>query len=319
MPALFAGFSKSCGSNDDKISASREGNEYRIGVGDLLTIEIFNRPQLTREERVDGRGMIRLPLIDGDIQAACVTEKTLASEIARRYREAHLLKNPIVTVVVKDFQSQPVAVLGAVHSPGRFLLHRRVRLLELVVFHAGGVTPNAGQKIQILSTSPVGACEAAGDEAAVKQRNAGQENPVTYDLKELLQGNESINPYVQQGDIINIPAAEEAFIVGNVLRPGAVPIVGSVTLSQALASVGGVLPNTQKDKIKVIRQVAGSSATTELVVDLKAADRSKGIDFPLNGGDIVEVSTKGGLSGFLTTLANSAIPMATSMPVRVIP
>ena len=59
-----------------------QGQRYRIGAGDVLDIRILNRPQLSREAvRVEGDGMIRMPLIEGEIQAACKSEGELANEI----------------------------------------------------------------------------------------------------------------------------------------------------------------------------------------------------------------------------------------------
>ncbi len=306
------GFQASTGSSD----------QYLIGSGDQLSIGIFGKAQLSRDERVDERGMIRMPLIDEGIRAACRTENELAEEIGRMYRDRQLLKNPNVSVSVKDYQSQPVAVLGSINSPGRFILHRRVRLLELLVFHAGGPNARAGRKVQILSTARGIACEGSANQNTAGNATTTtitEDRIVTYDLKELLQGNGAMNPYVHQGDIINVPAAEEAIIVGNVLKPSTVPLVEPTTLSRALAMVGGVLPKTKKDKIRITRQIPGSAATTEFLVDLKAPDRSKGDEFLLQGGDIVEVSTKTGLQAILENLANTLIPTIANLPYRVIP
>lgn len=302
-------------------TAQDDRDQYRIGPGDQLSINFFGKAQLSREERVDTRGMIRMPLIDEDISAACRTENELADEIARMYRDRQLLKNPAVSVSVKDFQSQPVAVMGSVNSPGRFILRRRVRLRELLVFHAGGPSAKAGRKIQVLSTAPANSCEGSTNHAVAVNTSArdADDSVVTYDLKELLEGNEEMNPFVQQGDIINVPAAEEAIIVGNVVRPAAVPIVEPLTLARAIALVGGTLPNSKKDKIRITRQIPGSVATTEFLVDMKASDKTKGEDFLLKGGDIVEVSTKTGLQNILKNLATSIVPMTSRLPVRIIP
>ncbi len=292
-------------------------DQYRIGPGDVVSIQVYNKAQLSRDIPVDTRGRISMPLIETEIQAACRTEKELADEIARLYRDAQLLKNPIVYVSVKDYQSQPVAVIGAVNTPGRFQLRRRVRLLELLVFHAGGPTARAGRKVQVLSTSRPDNCMelGSGDEALAKDATEGV---ATYDLNELLRGNQEMNQYVNPGDIINIPAAEEVIIVGNVVRPASIQVVEPITLARAIAMVGGTLPNSKKDKIRVTRQLPGKNATTEFLVDLKAADKSQGENFLLYGGDIVEVSTKTGLQSILKNMANSVIPMI-GRPVQVIP
>ena len=236
------------------------------------------------------------------------------------YREHELLRNPAVYVSVKEYQSQPVAVLGSVNTPGRFILHRQIRLRELMVFFAGGPSPKAGRKIQILSTSTAAVSCASPPSATTAEIGPAQtENGIAdYDLQDLLSGKESANPLVHRGDIINVPAAEEAFIVGNVLRPSTIPIVEPTTMGRALAMVGGMLPQTKKDKIRVIRPVPGTTTTTEILVDLTTPDK-KGADFLLQGGDIVEVNGKTGISKVLSDLAKTAIPSVSSLPYRVIP
>jgi polysaccharide export outer membrane protein len=236
--------------------------------------------------------MIRMPLIEKDIQAACRTENELAEEIARLYRERDLLKNPTVYVAVKDFQSQPVAVLGAVNSPGKFLLQRRVRLLELVVFHAGGPSAAAGRKVQIVSTVPNALCEDAAGELGKGTEAKADATFTTYNLTDLLAGKESANPYVRQGDIINLPAAKDAYVIGNVARPSAIPIAEPITLGRALAMVGGPLAYTNKDKIRIIRESPGSTTTTEILIDLKDVDKSKGQDFLLQAGTLSRCPSK---------------------------
>jgi protein involved in polysaccharide export with SLBB domain len=124
-----------------------------------------------------------------------------------------------------------------------------------------------------------------------------------------------MNPYVRPGDIVNVPPAEEAIIVGNVLRPAVVPLLEPTTLARAIALVGGTLPNTKKEKIRISRQISGTTATKDFLVDLKDPDKSKGEGFLLQGGDIVEVSSK---TGFLDVFKKSILPMVTSLPTRVI-
>src|ERR1043166_9126228 len=112
-------------------SSSQSGDRYRIGPGDLLDIRIYNRPQLSREAgRVEGNGMIRMPLIEGDIQAACKTEGELSKEISARY--ARFYRNLPVDVFIKEYHAREVALIGAVNEQGRYQMQRRIRLLELL-------------------------------------------------------------------------------------------------------------------------------------------------------------------------------------------
>jgi protein involved in polysaccharide export with SLBB domain len=187
----------------------------------------------------------------------------------------------------------------------------------LLVFHAGGPSGRAGRKVQVLSTFQEDNCK--GLTSAGTQPREADEEVVTYDLSELLRGNSEANRYVNPGDIINVPAAEEVIILGNVLRPASIPVVEPITMARAIAMVGGTLPNSKKDKIRVTRQLPGQPGTTEFLVDLKAPDKSQGENFLLQGGDIVEVSTKSGLQTVLKNLANNVVPMISRAPIPVIP
>jgi protein involved in polysaccharide export with SLBB domain len=111
-------------------------DRYRLGPGDVVDIRIYNRPQLSRDAvRVEGNGMIRMPLVENDIQAACLTEGELAKEISTRY--ARYYKNLQVDVFIKEYHSKQVDVIGAVIEQSRLELKRRVRLLELLTYAKG--------------------------------------------------------------------------------------------------------------------------------------------------------------------------------------
>ena len=293
--------------------AVRSSEHYRIGPGDVLDVRVFNKPQFTRDGvRVDGRGMIRMPFIDGEIQAACMTEQQLADDIGNRYVD--YLRNPQVDVFIREFQSQPVAVLGAVRAPSRFQLQRRVRLLELLSF-AGGPTENAGRTIQIVHTTTTAACDEAGKLETSATEASALDN---YKLDETMNGAEEANPFVRPGDVVSIAEAEQAYIVGNVLRPAAIPLKERITVSRAIAMSGGLMPDTKTDRVRIVRQPPGSLAKTEIFVDLKAIERRNAEDVVLQAGDIVDVPVSGG-KRLLRSLIGAVVPSIAQLPVRVIP
>jgi polysaccharide export outer membrane protein len=288
-------------------------DRYRIGSGDVLDIRVFNKPQFSRDSvRVDGRGMIRMPLIEGEIQAACHTEEELAREITTRYLE--YLRSPQVDVFVRDYQSQPVAVLGAVRAPSRFQLQRRVRLLELLS-HVGGPTDTAGRTIQVVHTATPSMCETPAHTELTENDASVLDN---YKLSETLKGEEKANPYVRPGDFISIPEAETAFVVGNVLRPAPISLKEPTTVSRAIAMSGGTLPDTKNDRVRIVRQPPGSETKTEIFVDLKAIDKQKAEDVVLQAGDIVDVPASG-TKKLLRSLVGAVVPTVGQLPVRVIP
>jgi polysaccharide export outer membrane protein len=292
--------------------ASATDERYRIGPDDVLDIRVFNRPQLSREAvRVDGRGMIRMPLIEGEIQAGCRTESELEKEIATRYLKYQ--KNPQVNVFVKEYQSKPVAVIGAVNQPGRFQLQRRVRLLELLAY-AGGQSDRAGRSIQIVHSEVNSICEKP---AGNVDEDLGL-SFVAYNLNDTLKGDEKANPYVRPGDIVSLPDAEQVYVIGNVIKPVNIPLKEPITVSRAIAIAGGTMPDSKTDKIRIIRQVQGSTNKTEIIVNLTAISKQQAEDVLLQPNDVVEVPTSSG-KRFLRTLAGAVVPSIAQLPVRVIP
>jgi polysaccharide export outer membrane protein len=288
-------------------------DRYRIGPGDVLDVRVFNKPLLSRESvRVNGNGMIRMPLIEDDIMAACHTEGELAKEIGRRYLKYQ--RNPQVDVFVKEYQSQPVAVIGAVNQPAQFKLQRRVKLLELIAYANGPSLEKAGRNINVIhNVSSAFTCRAA---------NEKDEDPVktgldSYKLKNTLEGDEPSNPYVQPGDIIIIPEADQAFVVGNVLKPMAIPLRDPVTVSQAIAMAGGTQADTRRDKIRIVRQEPGSLEKKEVFVDLKAIEKRQATDVVLQANDIVDVPTNSG-KRLLKSFVGAVVPAIGQLPTRVV-
>ncbi|MGH9967627.1 MAG: polysaccharide biosynthesis/export family protein [Pyrinomonadaceae bacterium] len=284
-------------------------DRYRIGPGDVLDIRILNRPNLSREAvRVEGNGMIRMPLIDTEIQAACQTEGELAKEISNRYLKFY--RNPQVDVFIKEYHSRQVAIIGAVNDQSRFELQRSVRLLELLTY-AKGPSPKAGQTINVVHSPQPWACKKPG---------ADEDAPAfsSYKLSETLQGDPRANPYLEPGDIVTLPEADQVYVVGNVFTPLTIPLKEPITVSRAIAMAGGVRQDTKRDRIKVVRQEPGSATKREIIVDLSAIEKKRAEDLALLPNDIVEVQTSAG-KALLRSLIGGAGSSITQLPVRVIP
>jgi len=275
-----------------KSKSTAVDDRYHIGPGDVLEVRFYKRPENSRDNvSVDGRGMITMPLIEGEIQASCLTENQLASELEKRYQKYY--KNPHLDVFIKQYNSQQVAVIGAVLKPTRFQLQRRVRLLQLIAL-TDGLKDKAGRNINIIHDPSAFTC----DQPTLTQTTAaigdGSVKLSTYYLRDLLNGDEKANPYVMPGDIITIPDADEFYVVGNVLRPSPFFLKDQVTLSQAIAMAGGTLPASKLDKIKLVRVSGNSGKREEAYYDLKAIQKKKAPDIVLQAGDIIEVNTSTG-------------------------
>ncbi len=285
---------------------------YRIGPGDVLEIRLYKLPELSREAlRVGENGFIRMPLINEDIQASCRTERELADDITARYRT--YMTNPQVDVFIKEYNSRPVAVIGAVNTPGRFQLQRRIRLLDLLSF-AGGPAERAGGNIQLVHTAAPLLCESSKDNSA---RSSGSSSAMdVFKLNDTLRGDVRANPYVRAGDIITVLESPQVHVVGNVVRPTSLPLKEKITLSQAIAMAGGILPDTQKDRIRLVRQHQGNNRQ-EILVDLKAVASRQAKDIELQANDIVEVPVAGG-KRFLRRLMGDVVPSVARLPLYVV-
>jgi polysaccharide biosynthesis/export protein len=291
-----------------------EDTDYRIGPDDVIDVKVYNNPQLSRDAvRISARGTINMPLIEHEIQAACKSAKELGRDISRLYLD--YLRTPQVYVSVKEYKSKPVAVIGAVNTPGQFQLQRRVRLLEMLAL-AGGYRERAGNTIQVIHTGGQLSCEPQAN--ASQTEVADKSETVSYfNLSETLRGDEKSMPFVQPGDVITVLEADQAYVIGNVLRPTNIALKEEVTVTEAIAMAGGIMPDTRSNKVRILRKGAGREGKTEILVDLKAIDKRQADDIALKANDIVDVPASGG-KRFLRSLVGTIAPTLSQLPVRVV-
>jgi len=295
-------------------NALADDTRYRIGPGDVLGIIVRKAPELSMEAvRVDQRGMIRIPMIDEAVPAACKTESELATHIATLYLEYK--NNPSVDVFIREFQSRPVFVIGAVVSPGQFRLQRQVRLLELLSY-AGGQSARSGRTINVIHAGGPNICDPQPSDT--NNDVAAQELSV-YKLYDTLKGKEGSNPFVRPGDIVSVLEADQVFVIGHVNAPQAIFLRDQpVTISRAIAIAGGPARDASTSRVRIIRQLSGGAGKQEILVDLGAIQKQRASDILLMPDDIVEVggSTGKTLLGILTGLVPAAVSQGV---VRAIP
>jgi polysaccharide export outer membrane protein len=281
---------------------------YRIGVGDVLRVLVPKNQILSTDSvRVGNNGAIRLPMLDDEIPARCLTEAELSDRITERYKK--YLLNPQVYVTVTQFNSNPVAVVGAVNAPGRFQLQRPVRVLELITY-VNGVSTNAGSLVQIIRTANSQSCEA---DAAIEV-TADDERIINLPLDELMKGNTEVNPFVHAGDIVRVTEADQAYIIGNVRAAKAISLRDPVTLSKAIAMAGGVTGDAEIKKIKIARQNSDT-----LIVNLKDINDRKAEDVLLKPDDIIEVPGPTGSKKLFKDILRTIVPTVTrGLPIPIL-
>ena len=296
---------------------------YLLGPGDTLDVRIFGQPDLNWQGEVDADGTLTsLPFIDTPIRAQCKTDKEVQKEIMAAY--AKFLKSPQISVRVTGRNSRPPAtVLGAVLAPTRAQMQRRVRLNELIAA-SGGLTERANGDIQVLHTEPV-MCPEPGEVVEPLFTSDGLNASVfkIYKFSELLAGNPEANPVIRPGDIVNVMDAKPVYITGFVGQPQPVLLRDGMTLSLAIAMVGGVRPEAKTNDVRILRKKTGANAPEILRVDLAAIKKNKTPDVVLLPYDVVEVPKTSDFSPanilkLLTGVATNSIGALGSVPTQAL-
>jgi polysaccharide biosynthesis/export protein len=161
-----------------------QDQKYKIGIGDLLQVEVYDEKDLTKEVRVLTDGYISLPLL-GPVKAAGRTVGRLEGEITRMLGEKYLV-NPQVTVFVKKFSN--IFVFGEVKKPGSFPIYGKMTVFEAITL-AGGFTEVANPtKVKV-----------------VRQKGS-QETSFEVDTQRLTKkGDASADPELRAGDRVIVP------------------------------------------------------------------------------------------------------------------
>lgn len=182
------------------LSASRTdvSGDYRIGATDMLSVSVFQVPDLTFDEiRVDAAGNLQMPLI-GSVQAAGLTPNELSRDIARRLSERYL-RNPQVTVTVKEAASQKVTIDGAVTQPGVYEMRGRTTLLQAVAMARG---PSRDADI---------------NSVAVFREVGGQRMVAVFDLSAIRNG-EAEDPVILGDDVVVVDVSRVNALIRDAIQ-----------------------------------------------------------------------------------------------------
>src|SRR5258708_17484596 len=163
------------------LAADVKQGDYMIGSGDLLGIEVFDVPELSRDVRVNETGYISLPLMPSKVRAGGLTPFQLQDKLAELLQTNGLVSTPQVSVSLKEQHSQPITVIGAVKTPMVIQAARQTTLLQ-VLSQAGGVGEDAGSVVVI--TRPPSAPEESGQTDAAKVSSEPQ--TIMISLNDLL-------------------------------------------------------------------------------------------------------------------------------------
>jgi polysaccharide biosynthesis/export protein len=286
---------------------------YLLGPGDVIDVRVFGQSDLNAMAEVDSDGNISsLPFLESAIVARCRTEKEIQKDIAAAYSK--YLKNPQISVRTSERKSRPPAtVSGAVRQPTRVLMMRKVRLSE-VMTASGGFTERAAGTIQILHTEPL-MCPGPGEEAEGAPLDPEKVALEIVKISDLRAGKPQGNPVIRPGDSIVVTEAEPVYIIGSVWNPQQVYLTDQLTLSRAIAMVGGARKEGKLNGVKIYRTKPGVQDQEVIVVDYNAIKKSQKPDVKLQAYDVIEVPEAGLFSSSRigTTLLGAATGGLSSM------
>jgi polysaccharide biosynthesis/export protein len=240
---------------------------YRVGVGDVLNVVVFDHTEVSGTFLIDEDGVIIYPLL-GRVPVVGLT----VSEIARlleRLLEKDYYVDVQVNVEVKDYRSRSVTVLGEVAKPGTVYLKGKTTLTQVLV-EVGGIRTSAGPLIEVRRQEKVDGRDTT--------------KVFSFSTDKLLSGEQGNDFELVSGDIVSVGEKQQFFISGEIARPGQYEISRDLTLLQAISQAGG-LSKFASSSVEIHRDVDGKK--TILEVDLGRIRRGKEEDVPIMAGDLV--------------------------------
>ena len=244
---------------------SQVTERLRIGPGDLLTINVFDVPELQQIVRVSEKGDAIVSLV-GSMHLAEMTVAEAQNAIENEYRDHKMLINPHVSILVTDYATQGISVLGEVEKPGVYPLLGPHSLLE-IISAAGGLTQLAGSTVSVRGRN--------GAEKVVQLDASNPHNALAQDVE------------LQPADTVVVARAAFVFVVGDVGKPGGFPMQnnGKLTVLQAIALASGVNKTASLSHAKIIHRT--QSGLQEADIHLAKLLQGKSPDMALAAEDIV--------------------------------
>jgi len=300
-----------------------------IGTGDLLHIDVFDVPELSRDVRVGDAGDISYPLIPGKVTAAGLTPFRLEEKLEELLIQNGLVTHPQVSVFVREQVSQPVSVVGAVSRPMVYQVIRPTTLLEILA-NAGGITDDAGSIVNITrkSSAPV-AKDAGGGVSASGDASAGAasaddplgQNPQTMSirLQNLLEsGDPSYNISIFGGDVVSVPRAGIVYVMGKgISQPGGYVLQShgeQITVLKVVALAHGMTGFAKPDSAVIMRNNPDGGRRDVIPVRIKEIENHKTDDVTMKSNDILYIPDSTGLK-VLARGAEVAVGVGTSVAI----
>ncbi len=251
-------------------------DDYLIGPGDVISLEAWNRKELSNPNILVGPdGVITMARI-GNINVSGLTREEAAETITDALKEYY--KRPEVTLVIKEYNNNKAFVLGRIENPGVVQFPGKGTLLEALSL-AGGL--------------PALRADAVLTKCAIIR---GNDLVMWVDLRELLHnGNMSLNARIKNNDVIFIPEGQDEllYVMGEVQNPGAVKLNPQMTYLDALMMAGGPTKEANLKKTYILRFDGQGRGVKE--IDLSAMLRKGELEnnVQMQDNDVIYVAERG--------------------------
>lgn len=251
----------------------------RVGREDLLALNVYDAPEFTRTVRVSAEGTIRLPMLKTPVRVEGLLPNEIEVLLAEAFQREKLFVDPFVTVNIVEFHSRPISVTGAVRAPAIFQAIGSVSLLDALA-RAGGLVPDQAGP-EIIVTRPNG--------------DTGAQSIQRIPVKALINGSDpQLNLKLTGGEEIRVPDVGKIVVAGNVVHPGAYPVLDTAanTVTTAIAQAQGTIQ--YYSHTAYIYRPDEKGAMHEITVDLGKILQRKEPDVTLQARDILYVPDSSG-------------------------
>jgi len=302
-------------------------SDYIIGAGDLVNVQVFDVPEMSRELRVSQTGTIGMPLVPVRLHVAGLTEIQTERKITEVLEANGLISHPEVSVSVKEKKSRPITIVGAVARPMVYEADRQVTLID-VLAQAGGITPDASDHVIVTrperdtsadvsadaspspsttqaspsSDAPRSAASATPAPCSDKSTEPPQISPppvntITVNLSQILEaGDMANNVVIQPGDVVTVPHAGIVYVLGAVSKPGGYTVTNDraqLSTLKILSLAGGLERTAKSDRAVIVRK-DGTGQQHEVEVELKKVMKFEAEDVQLRPSDILYIPRSAG-------------------------
>jgi polysaccharide biosynthesis/export protein len=278
-------------------SSVRQRSDYVLGPDDEIIIRALDAEEISNKPiRIDHAGYINVPML-GRLHAAGFTVRELEAEIKTKL--GAYIYQADVSVMITNYRSQPVSVIGSVNRPGTIQLEGHKTLVEVLSL-AGGLSSDAGSLLKITRRAEWGKIPLPD----TIMDPSGEYSIGEVNLRSIMEARKpEENIIIMPNDVLSVPRGQMIYVIGEVKRSGGFVLGERTTISalQAIAMAEGLAQFAKPSDARIIRPIAGSNRL-EIPINLKDILAGKTADVPLQAEDIMFVPNSYAKSAFRRTM-----------------